>query len=90
MKRPDKNISGRNIAAARKAHRPPLTQLELSKRAKAAGADLDRAAIAKIENGLRGVLDFELGALARSLGLSPMRLLAPKAPGERRRSQRRA
>ena len=74
MKRSDKNISGPNIAAARRAHRPPLTQLELSRRATAAGADLDRAAIAKIENGLRGVLDYELKAIASVLR-SPLKYL---------------
>jgi hypothetical protein len=30
---------------------------------------LDRAAIAKIENDLRGVLDYELRALAKALGV---------------------
>lgn len=75
MKRTDKNISGANIAAARKTHRPPLTQLELSKRVRAAGAELDRAAIAKIENGLRGVLDYELKALSSILQCPLKRLL---------------
>jgi HTH-type transcriptional regulator, cell division transcriptional repressor len=75
MKRPEKNISGPHIAAARKRHRPPLTQLELSTRLKAAGVELDRAAVAKIENGLRGVLDYELAAFARALGTSVKSLI---------------
>jgi len=70
MKQSDKNISGRNIAGARKARRPPLTQLGLSKRLRAIGIDLDRAAVAKIENGLRGVLDYELVGFARVLRVS--------------------
>ena len=75
MKHPEKNISGPQIAAARKRHRPSLTQLELSTRLKAAGVELDRAAIAKIENGLRGVLDYELAGFARVLGASVKSLI---------------
>jgi hypothetical protein len=40
------------------------------------GVELDRAAIAKIENGLRGVLDYELAAIACALGVRVRRLLA--------------
>lgn len=75
MKRRISNISGPQIAAARERHRPPMTQLELSKRVQSAGVPLDRAAIAKIENGLRGVLDYELAALARALSISVSALL---------------
>lgn len=81
MKHPGKNISGPLIAARRKSHRPPLTQLDLSRRLKVAGVDLDRAAVAKIENGLRGVLDYELAGFARVLSVSVRKLL----PERRRR-----
>jgi len=76
MKRKSKNISGPQIAKMRKRHRPPLTQLELSRRVRGLGFELDRAAIAKIENGLRGVLDYELAAIACALGVRVRRLLA--------------
>jgi len=46
---------------------PRLTQDDLSGKLARLGVQLDRAAIAKIENDLRGVLDFELKALAKAL-----------------------
>lgn len=62
-----KNIVGPRIAEARRSRRPPLTQDALSGRIAQHGIQLDRAAIAKIENGLRHVLDYELKALAAVL-----------------------
>jgi HTH-type transcriptional regulator, cell division transcriptional repressor len=62
-----KNISGRRISEARRRFRPPLTQDDLSGKLAKAGVQLDRAAIAKIENNFRGVLDYELRAFARAL-----------------------
>lgn len=62
-----KNISGPVIARRRRAIKPTMTQHDLSQKVVRAGVRLDRAAIAKIENGLRGVLDFELVALAKAL-----------------------
>jgi len=44
-----------------------LTQDALSGKVAKLGVQLDRAAIAKIEGDLRGVLDFELKALATAL-----------------------
>ena len=69
MKRkpPRKNITGGRIAQARKAQSPRLTQNELSGRLARLGIQLDRAAVAKIENGQRRVLDYELKAIARAL-----------------------
>ena len=64
-----KNISGRRIAQARGFSKPPLTQDDLSGKVARLGVQLDRAAIAKIENNLRGVLDYELKALAIALGV---------------------
>lgn len=63
----DKNISGRRIAEARQAAAPSITQEELSGRLALLGVQIDRAAIAKIENNLRGVLDYELKAFAVAL-----------------------
>ena len=63
-----KNIVGRRVAEARQSCKPPLTQDALSGRLSRLGIQLDRAAIAKIENGHRRVLDYELKALAEVLG----------------------
>lgn len=70
-----KNISGRRIAGARRLCRPPLTQDALSGKVARRGIQLDRAAIAKIENGLRHVLDYELKTLADVLGVEVAWLL---------------
>ena len=71
-----KNISGMNIAKHRK--KAGFTQLELSKRLKGSGTEIDRAGIAKIENGLRNVLDFELLAISKVLKVDLDRLLRGK------------
>lgn len=62
-----KNICGGRIAAARSNAKPPLTQEALSGKLALLGVNLDRAAIAKIENQLRRVLDYELRAFATAL-----------------------
>lgn len=72
---PRKNIAGRRIAEARRAARPSVTQDALSGRLAQLGIQLDRAAIAKIENGHRHILDYELKALAVALGVRPGWLL---------------
>lgn len=64
-----KNICGRRIAEARSGLNPPLTQDALSGRVARFGVQLDRAAIAKIENNLRRVQDYELKALSTALGV---------------------
>lgn len=64
-----KNIVGRRIAEARRGFDPALTQDALSGRLARLGIQLDRAAIAKIENNYRHVLDYELKALAQVLGV---------------------
>jgi transcriptional regulator with XRE-family HTH domain len=63
-----KNIIGRRVAEARQGCKPALTQDALSGRLARLGIQLDRAAIAKIENNHRRVLDYELKALADALG----------------------
>jgi hypothetical protein len=62
-----KNIVGRRVAEARALLNPPLTQDALSGKLALVGIQLDRAAIAKVENGYRYVLDYELKALATAL-----------------------
>lgn len=62
-----RNISGRRIAEARIVAKPPITQEELSARLALLGVQMDRAAVAKIENNLRRILDYELKAIAVAL-----------------------
>lgn len=64
-----KNIVGRRVAEARIRFKPALTQDALSGKLARLGIQLDRAAIAKIENNHRRVLDYELKALAEVLGV---------------------
>jgi hypothetical protein len=71
-----KNIAGRRVATARRAFKPALTQDALSGRLAQRGIQLDRAAIARIENGLRYVLDYELKGLGEVLGVEAAWLLA--------------
>jgi hypothetical protein len=70
-----KNIVGRRVAEARKSWKPALTQDALSGKLAGLGIQLDRAAIAKIENNHRHVLDYELKALADALGVNANWLL---------------
>lgn len=74
-----KNIAGRRIAKARRSLE--LTQDSLSGRLARRGVQLDRAAIAKIENGLRHVLDYELKALAEVLEVEVNWLLTDERRG---------
>jgi transcriptional regulator with XRE-family HTH domain len=62
-----KNISGKRIAEKRGEANPPLTQDDLAGKLALLGVQVDRAAIAKIENNLRRVLDYELKAIATVL-----------------------
>lgn len=70
-----KNIVGRRVAEARQRCKPVLTQDALSGKLARHGIQVDRAAIAKIENNLRHVLDYELKALAEVLGVEARWLL---------------
>jgi transcriptional regulator with XRE-family HTH domain len=63
-----KNIVGRRVAEARKSRSLRLTQDDLSGKLARVGIQLDRAAVAKIENGHRYVRDYELRAFAEVLG----------------------
>lgn len=73
-----KNIAGARVAQARRLCRPPLTQDALSGRLARLGIQVDRAAIAKIENNARHVLDYELKAFASALGVDVEWLLQGK------------
>ena len=61
------NLVGDRVKEARSKAQPAITQEELSKRLSKLGVSIDRAGVAKIETGIRGVLDFELVALAKAL-----------------------
>jgi transcriptional regulator with XRE-family HTH domain len=65
-----KNIVGERVKQARLKHKPPLTQDELSGRLSRLSVSVDRAGVAKIESGIRCVVDYELKALADALGVS--------------------
>jgi hypothetical protein len=67
LSRKDKNIVGQRVAEGRRNCKPALTQDALSGKLARLGIQLDRAAIAKIENNHRHVLDYELKALAVAL-----------------------
>lgn len=57
---------------------PPLSQDALSGQLAKLGVSIDRAGISKIEIGLRCVLDYEVKALARVLGVTSEWLLGGK------------
>jgi helix-turn-helix protein len=69
------NLVGERVKAARNNAQPPITQDGLSKKLVRLGVSIDRAGIAKIETGIRGVLDFELVALAKALNVKVTWLL---------------
>jgi HTH-type transcriptional regulator, cell division transcriptional repressor len=66
-KRQSRNIIGDRIREARQLFDPPLTQDQLAGRLAKEGIQLDRVALAKVENGLRCAFDFEVKALAAVL-----------------------
>lgn len=70
------NLIGERVKEARS--KAQLTQDELSQKLAKLGVSIDRAGVAKIETGIRGVLDFELVALAKALGVRVTWLLGVK------------
>jgi hypothetical protein len=78
-KPPRKNIIGERVAEGRQSCGPGLTQDALSGKLARIGIQLDRAAIAKIENNHRHVLDYELKAIAEVLGVDVNWLLGNKS-----------
>lgn len=74
-KRARKNVIGRRVAEARRRCSPMLTQDALSGRLARLGIQIDRAAIAKIENNHRRVVDYEVRALAQALNVDANWLL---------------
>lgn len=78
MAQTSQNLIGERVKEARTKAQPPLTQEELSKKLSKQGVSIDRAGVAKIETGIRGVLDFELVALAKVLNVKVTWLLGVK------------
>lgn len=78
MARKSSNIVGPRIREARLRCNPPLSQDALSGQLAKQGVSIDRAGISKIEIGARCVLDYEVRALARVLGVTAEWLLAGK------------
>ncbi len=70
-----KNVVGLNVRSARKAAKPPLTQLDLIARLQVLGMMIDQSALSKIENGQRPVTDIEVVILAEALKVSTAYLL---------------
>jgi transcriptional regulator with XRE-family HTH domain len=76
MAQTGQNIVGKRVKEARA--KAQLTQNGLSEKLAKLGVSIDRAGVAKIEAGIRGVLDFELVALAKALGVKTVWLLGIK------------
>ena len=74
--RKSRNIIGDRIREARQIFDPPLTQDQLSGRLAKEGIQLDRVALAKVENGMRCAFDFEVKALAAVLKVDANWLLS--------------
>jgi hypothetical protein len=74
-----RNIIGARVKEARQQFSPPLTQDQLSGRLAKEGIQIDRVALAKIENGLRCAFDFEVKALASVLKVDANWLLGISA-----------
>lgn len=70
------NLVGERVKEARGSAQ--LTQDKLSKQLTKLGVSIDRAGVAKIEAGIRGVLDYELVALAKALNVRVTWLLGVK------------
>ena len=76
-----RNLVGPQVRQARELARPPLTQGDLVARLQLAGLKLEQPAISKIEQRTRPVLDIEVVALARALGVSSGWLLNEERAG---------
>lgn len=66
----ERNVVGPRVRRARKNMRPPITQGELAARLQVMGFEVNQATISKIEKQFRPVLDVEVVALAKALGVT--------------------
>jgi len=65
-----RNIVGTRVRQARKAAKPPITQLDLVARLQIEGMRIDQSGLSKLESGQRPVSDMEVVALAKALKVS--------------------
>lgn len=73
-----KNVTGGRIREARMFHTPRMSQRALARCVVKRGINLDQAAISRIENRSRQVLDHELAAIAKCLGVTVGLLVGEK------------
>lgn len=71
----ERNVVGPRVRQARRKARPPITQGELAARLQLMGFSTSQAMISKIESRARPVMDTEVVALAKALGVSVAWLL---------------
>lgn len=64
------NICGDKVRLARAMHKPPLTQDDLARELNLMGMDFTKVIISRIEKNQRHVVDGELKALAKALGVT--------------------
>ena len=64
------NICAERIRMARALHKPPLTQEELAIQVQLSGIELTPLMISRIEKNTRHVIDAELLAISKVLGVS--------------------
>ena len=72
----ERNLVGPQVRQARNLANPPLSQTDLAARLQVLGFKLEQPAISKIEQRDRPVLDIEVVALAKALGVSTGWLLS--------------
>ncbi len=64
------NICGARVRLARAMHKPPFTQDDLARELNLMGMDFTPIIISRIEKNQRHVVDGELKALAKALGVT--------------------
>lgn len=70
-----RNVVGSRVRQARKAAKPPITQIDLIARLQVLGMAIDQSGLSKIENGRRPVSDMEVLSLTKALKVSVAWLL---------------
>jgi len=68
-------VVGPRVRQARKLATPHVSQVDLAARLQLLGLKVDQSGVSKIEQGRRPVLDLEVVALAKALGISAAWLL---------------
>jgi transcriptional regulator with XRE-family HTH domain len=76
-----RNIVGGRVRKARKAAKPPITQIDLIARLELLGVMIDQSTLSKIEHEQRPVTDIEVVALTKALKVSTAWLLGEAKTG---------